>query len=223
MASDSLTPQSTRMTGTVVGYDPGGNGKHGFAWATVENGNIVCAATKTLRNAEEVVESILKIEDPIGLGIDTLTCWGTGRSGWRPADRWLRERYPDVQESIQAPNSIYGAMSVNGMAVLLTVRQAKPDIFVTETHPKVLYYSLCNQRYKYKGSDISDMNESLYKWLGVKVEPQNDHEWDAAISILPVVYGLNGSWRLDLHELPTNSDESLVLPCGRTAYFWSGT
>ena len=224
MASDSLTPQSTPMTGTVIGYDPGGNGKHGFAWARVRNGNIVCAAMKTLRSVEDVVLSILDTEELAGLGIDTLTCWGTGRSGLRPADRWLREQYPDVRESIQAPNSLYGAMSVNGMAVLVAVRQAFPDIFVTETHPKVLYHSQCNRRYNYKGSDVLGMNQYLSQLLGVKVEPQNEHEWDAAISILPVVHGLNGLWRLDLHDLPTDSDERFG--AGRatgTSYIWPDT
>ena len=130
------------MTGTVVGYDPGGNGKHGFARATVRDGEIVCVTTKTLQTAEDVVRSILGGEKPLGLGVDTLTCWSTGRSGWRPADCWLRQRYPAVKKAIVAPNSLFGAMSVNGMAVLLTVRQAFPGIFVTETHPKVLYYAL---------------------------------------------------------------------------------
>ena len=63
------------MTGTVVGYDPGGNGKHGFARATVRDGEIVCVTTKTLQTAEDVVRSILGGEKPLGLGIDTLTCW----------------------------------------------------------------------------------------------------------------------------------------------------
>ena len=64
------------------------------------------------------------------------------------------------------------------------------------------------------------MNQFLSQLLGVKVEPQNEHEWDAAISILPVVHGLNGLWTLDLHDLPTDSDERLVLPRYRTAYIW---
>ena len=207
------------MTGTVVGYDPGGNGKHGFARARVRDGEIVCVTTKTLQTAEDVVRSILGGEKPLGLGVDTLTCWSTGRSGWRPADRWLRDRYRDVQKAIVAPAGLFGAMSVNGMAVLVTVRQACPGIFVTETHPKVLYYAKCNQRYDYSGSNISVMNDSLSSWLGVKVEPQNAHEWDAAISILAVVRGLNGSWQ-DLHTLPTKSSERLVHPCGKTTYMW---
>ena len=207
------------MTGTVVGYDPGGNGNHGFARAKVRDGDIVCVTTKILQTAEDVVRSILGGEKPLGLGIDTLTCWGTGHSGWRPADWRLRDRYCPVKDSIVAPNSLYGAVSVNGMAVLLAVRRAFPDIFVTETHPKVLYYALLEEPYDYSGANKSVMNDRLTSWLGVDVEPENEHEWDAAISILPVVRGLRGSWR-DLHDRPTKSRERLVHPCGKTTYMW---
>ena len=54
------------MTGTVVGYDPGGNCKHGLARATVRDGDIVCVTTKTLPTVEDVVASILDIE-PLGV------------------------------------------------------------------------------------------------------------------------------------------------------------
>ena len=208
------------MTGTVVGYDPGGNRKHGLALATVQDGNIVNVTTKTLRNVEEVVSSIFDIEIPLGLGVDTLTCWGTGRSGLRPADRWLREQYPEVQNSVQAPNSLYGAMSVSGMASLVAVRQAIPDIFVTETHPKVLYHAQCNERYDYNGRNTSVMDKHLSRLLAVDVAPQNEHEWDSAISMFAAVRGLHGLWQRDLHALPTDSDERLVQPCGGTAYVW---
>ena len=53
------------MAGTVVGYDPGGDRKHGLAWATVRDRNIVNVTTKTLRNVEEVVASIFDIETPL--------------------------------------------------------------------------------------------------------------------------------------------------------------
>ena len=208
------------MTGTVVGYDPGGNGKHGFAKATVRDGDIVRVTTKTLGYVEDVVASILDIETPIGLGIDTLTCWSTGHSGWRPADRWLRHRYPAVKKAVVAPGGLFGAMCVNGMALLVTVRQICPGILVTETHPKVLYYALFNEPWDFGGPNTSVMTKRLGRLLGDDVAPQNEHEWDAAISILAVVRGPHGSWRRDLHSLPTNSDERLVRPCGRTAYVW---
>ena len=216
-----MTGCGTPMTGTVVGYDPGGNGNHGFACAKIRNGNIVGpVATKTLPTAEDVVRSILGGEKPLGIGVDTLTCWSTGHAGWRPADRWLIDRYPPAQTAVIASNALRGAVSVNGMAVLTAVRQAFPDIFVTETHPKVLYYARCKQRYDYV-ANAPAMNACLNCWLGVNVEPQpeTDHEWDAAISILPVIRGLHGSWQ-DLHSLPTVPDERLFHPCGKTTYMW---
>ena len=211
--------ETTPMTGTVAGYDPGGDGKHGLARATVRDGSVVSVTTETLGTVEDVVASVLAIKDLSGVGIDTLTCWGTGSSGWRPADRWLRGRYPAVKKSIVAPNSLYGAMSVSGMALLVEVRTAFPDIYVTETHPKVLWYALRGQPYNY-AEQTSVMHECLGDWLAVDASPQNEHEWDSAISILAVVHGLHGSWQHDLHARPTKRDERLVRPCGRTAYVW---
>lgn len=208
------------MTGTVIGYDPGGDGKHGLARATVRAGNIVDCATETVDTVEKVVASILSTAILLGLGVDTLTCWGTGPHGWRPADRWLRHRYPEVQKSIVAPNSLYGAMSINGMAALVASRQEFPDVFVTETHPKVLYYAQFGECYSFKGSNISLMNKRLSRLLAVDVVPRNEHEWDAAISTLAVVRGLRGAWRRDLHALAAESGERLVQPCGGTAYIW---
>ena len=208
------------MTGTVVGYDPGGNCKHGLARATVRDGRIVNVTTGTLRTAEDVVASVLEIETLLGLGVDTLTCWGTGKGGLRPADRWLRRRYCAVRKSILAPNSLYGAMSVSGMALLVAARRAFPNVYITETHPKVLWYTLRKQPYDYTDAYTSVMNEYLSSLLAVDASPQNEHEWDSAISILAAVRGLQGAWQHDLHAKPTNRDERLVQPCGRTAYVW---
>ena len=204
------------MNGIVIGYDPGGNGKHGMAQAIVRDGNVLNLTTTTLDDVEDVVSFVLNIGTPLGVGIDTLTCWSTGPSGWRPADHWVRQRYADVQNSVAAPNSLYGSMSVGGMALLVAVRQAFPDIFVTETHPKVLYCPQFGQRYNYNGANASVMTTRLSQLLAVDVAPQNAHEWDATISTLAVVRGLSGSWQRDLHTPPTKSHESLIHPCGRT-------
>ena len=212
-------------TGTVFGYDPGGNDKHGFASAKLRDGKVHDLTTKTCCNAEEVVESILTAEDPIGIGIDTLTCWSTGRNGDRPADRWLRREFPRAEKSVVSPNSLFGAMSVNGMAVLIAVRKEFPDICVTETHPKVLYHYLSSgKEYDYEDPvKRLAMNESLSKWSDIDIslgKKEQEHEWDAAISILPVVEGLRGAWKCDLHALPPRAGERLVKPCGETRYLW---
>ena len=104
------------------------------------------------------------------------------------------------------------------MALLYSLRQANPGIFVTETHPTVLCYAL--RELKCKGVKAADRNKVLGKLLGVEVAAKDEHQGDAAISILPVVRWLQKEWRRDLHALPTGDDERLVHPCGRTVYAW---
>ena len=63
------------------------------------------------------------------------------------------------------------------MAFLVAARREFPEVFVTETHPKILYYALCREPYDYQGSNKTLMNTRLGRWLGVDVAPRNSHEW----------------------------------------------
>lgn len=203
-----------------VGYDPGGDRKHGVAVLTVENGVPVSVRTALLRSAEEVIRWVGELGGPIsGIGIDTLTCWSSGPSGWRPADRWLRHHYPAVLKSIASSNSLYGAMSVNGMGVLIALRQAMPLLAITETHPKVMHWHLRHTVYDYDSSKLS-MDEMLASEIGFPVSITTDHEWDAAISALVAFRGQSGQWSLDLHTLQTAAGERIIEPCGKTNYYW---
>src|SRR5713226_8231318 len=128
------------LSGMVVGYDPGGNGAHGLAELRVEDGRAVKLSTTTLGTAEEVITCVERLSSVLALGVDTLTCWSTGTSGWRPADLWLRQQYKAVQNSIMTPNGLFGSMGLNGMSFLISARHRFPDVPITETHPKVLYW-----------------------------------------------------------------------------------
>lgn len=100
----------------IIGYDPGGNGNHGVACLTV-NADFT-PVTVTCQSVETVGDAIAwasSLTDIVGVGIDTLTRWSTGRSGWRPADRWLRKHPPFVGKSVASPNSLFGSMPVGGM------------------------------------------------------------------------------------------------------------
>jgi len=83
-----------------IGYDPGGNNCHGLAELHVENGKATRLVTTTLGTVENVVSYLESLRSLTALGVDTLTCWSTGPSGWRPADRWLRQRYPQAKNSV---------------------------------------------------------------------------------------------------------------------------
>jgi hypothetical protein len=154
----------------------------------------------------------------IGIGVDTLTCWSTGESGWRPADRWLREKYKEVRNSVVPPNGLRCSMALNGMVVLLSARDRNLDLFITETHPKVLFWSLTRQKYNYDQND--GMNRWLSGYLGQPIKTANENEWDAAFSAYAAFQSLTRVWTRDLHQLPKKDGESIVYPCGVTFFVW---
>lgn len=210
------------MNGIIIGYDPGGNGKHGFACLTVKDNKIMTCEIDTLPDVEAVIDRISDGDEPLGIGIDTLTTWSTKKSGWRSADDWLRKQYSDVQGSVISPNALRGAMCLNGMAVMMAVRETWDDVPVTETHPKVLYHVLNGKKKKYDWSNCSrKMCQWLSEQLNCDISPANDHEWDAAISAYAMHQGLLREWKKDLHTEPiTEPGERLLRPAGKSFYYW---
>jgi len=205
------------------GYDPGGNGCHGVAAFRNDGSGDSSIETALLPSADAVIDWFIGFsEEPAAIGVDTLTCWSTGPSGWRPADRWLREheQYRQVGASVASSNSLYGAMSINGMAVLLALRVSYPDMIVTETHPKILAWHFRRVKYDFvseKVPMITSLSEKLGCELGSKC---SEHEWDAAISALAAMRCATGQWKKDLHRLDTLQGERLISPCGPTKYAW---
>jgi len=206
-------------TGLIVGYDPGGDGAHGVALLTLEEGRTVSVATRTFGTTEAVIEYVDRLSPLLALGVDTLTCWSTGGGGWRPADRWLRQRYGTVRNSVMTPNGLAGSMGLNGMSVLLAIRAKYPKVVVVETHPKVLYWALQQKKYNY-ASGKAEMERVLCQAHQVAVTTANDHEWDGAISAFAAASGVLGRWTNDLHALPMATGERLIVPCGATNYYW---
>lgn len=207
------------LTGRIVGYDPGGNGKHGVASLIVENGRPIELSFATVRNAQTALDWFGIGEIPVAAGIDTLTVLSMGDSGWRPADVWLRVNYPQVQNSVVNPNYLQGAMSLNGLAVMVSLRSLSEDILISETHPKVLYYHLTGIQYNYR-TNQELMNEQLSQWIGLSINTEKDHEWDALVSCFAVYKGLSRRWTTDLHQLPPIADEVLVHIGGASHFYW---
>jgi len=207
------------QTELVLGYDPGGNGAHGLALASMLGGVIERVSTRTFATTQGVIECVESLPAVRAIGVDTLTCWSTGSGGWRPADRWLRNRYPEVRNSVMTPNGLAGSMCLNGMSVLIAVRRRFPDAAIVETHPKVLYWALSGRKHSYSSINV-EMDRLLCAAYPATFSTNNEHEWDAALSALAAVRGILGHWRTDLHSLATSSGEALVTPCGPTNYFW---
>lgn len=207
------------INGKIVGYDPGGNDRHGVAALLVVDDQPVQLSFNTVRNAEAALHWFTLEGMPLAAGIDTLTVLSTGDSGWRPADRWLRGQYAGVRNSVVNPNYLQGSMALNGLAVMVSLRGVCNSVLISETHPKVLYFRLSGIQYDYEANQNA-MNAHLTQWLGLGANTANDHEWDAAISCFAVLEGLAGRWPTDLHQLPTVPGESLVQPGGPSHYYW---
>lgn len=210
----------TKGRKTFIGYDPGGNGAHGLAVLTVDAHRVVDFSHATVDTAQQAIEAFKACRvAPTVLGIDTLTCWSTGPSGWRPADRWLRARYPDVVHSVVAANSMFGAMAINGGAVIQSLRSHWPKLGITEVHPKVLYRAMSGTKY-----DAEHRGQAMCEWLGsqlgCEVMVSNDHVWDALLCAFAAWQGFTGKWKRNLHKEPLVDGETLVHPFGPSRFWW---
>ena len=213
----------------IVGYDPGGNGKHGLAVLRVERAGphwraveLQVTAAFTLADVVASVTDTCREGRIVAAGVDTLTEWSSGRSGLRPADQWLRSEYRAIMGGVIAPAGLYGAMVINGAGFLLLLgpRLGADATVVTEAHPKVCYYACTGKKANW-AEDQEEMVPWLVGELGV-AEPEGirgkeDHCFDAGTSVLAALRGLNREWTLDLHALPTGTR---VQPVGQTHYWW---
>lgn len=250
------------LKGPFLGYDPGGKtgGGHGVATLWVTTGSVVRHETETLGTVNEVLRWFherLSNDSPHGVGMDTLTYWSESDSGWRGADAWLRKRYghedsfcvsgtaPErsrskrlrVRDSVASPNSLHGSMSVSGMLALRRLRGQWPRLFVTETHPKVLYHALRSRKgqvYVYLAdgrerpppkqvqAEYSDLTQRN-AWLRTQmphasgVTPRDDHQWDALISAWAAYQSRKDNW-IDLVDL--EDQRMLDFPGGCVKYCW---
>lgn len=200
-------------THSYLGFDPGG--QTGVALLTMENGQCRCA-TYTAASVDDAltwVTALLSNQTPTAAGLDTFLYWETGKRGWRGADRWLRDRYPDVRNSVLCSNTAAGSMSVQGMSLAILCRKHWPEIALIETHPKVLYFALTKRKHEWS----SNMIKWLLKRMNcTSVEIADDHCWDAAISAWAAMMGHTGSWKHDLRALSSAPIE----PAGQCAYWW---
>lgn len=216
----------------LVGYDPGGDHSHGLALCEVAQvdgrwcpQSLQVATASTVRDVVAWVESRTAGARLLAVGLDTITEWNSGSAGWRPADRWLISHYPTVVKSIAAPNSLFGSMPVGGAAflTLLAPRFHQDATHITEAHPKVLYHALTGRKHAWE-ADREFMAGWLLQELGLDLPTTvfglQDHPFDAALSLLPALRGLNEDWTLDLHTLQNPRTGDRVTFVGPTHYWW---
>lgn len=217
----------------AVGYDPGGNGRHGLAVLEVtttpsgylQPSSLHVVTCETVEDVLRRVGEFCEIGKIVAAGVDTLTEWNTGPSGWRPADRWLAEKYRDGTRSILAPNGLRDSMVIGGAAFLirLSERFARDRTSITEAHPKACYSALTGHSADW-ATRRAEMTRGILDELGVgrfeEVAVNEDHIFDACVAALAALRGRNGEWTLDLHALPDGEYSGRVRFCSTTHYWW---
>jgi len=136
---------------------------------------------------------------PAGIGVDAPLWWSSGPAGLRKADKWIRDQYHLPNRNVQAVNSLWGAVLAQGMMFVARMREAFPNVNVTETHPKAVLVGLGTSSWK-----------ELFATLVTRVtlETQPDHERDAVISAIAAREGFEGRWTRDLiqNRYPSEQD-----------------
>jgi hypothetical protein len=200
--------------GIYLGFDPGGYGKFGVA---IVDGNCIKASTvSTVDDAMKWAVDECGTQQPKAAGIDTLLHWATCRSGMRPCDKLLRARYPEAQNSIMSPNSLFGAMAIGGMALALRLRQKWPGLVLNEAHPKVLLHARF-KRYEPKDLQSVEMAIRCFTHRGDYTESnvETEHELDATLSAWATQKGLAEDW-VDI----VGDRKNLLFPAGDVRYLW---
>ena len=211
-----------------LGFDPGGIGKFGCACLDGDTGT---AHLKVLSSVDEAIKyvSCVKAKDRItAAGIDTLLHWQSTRSGWRPADVFLRSMYPKTKSSVIAPNALYSSMTVQGAALAFHLRKKWPEINLTETHPKVLWQCINkNMEYPRDKEIIEDKNkkQKILSWLktiGIGIDDfSNTDDLDALISAYAAKMGYEKKWKRDLIEIENFTPENQSIKfVENTHYYW---
>jgi hypothetical protein len=198
--------------GIYLGFDPGGDRKFGVA---LLDGNRVTACT--VNNVDDAMKWAARVcgsRRPVAAGIDTLLHWATARSGLRPCDLQLRARYRPVQNSIMAPNSLYGAMVIGGIALAIRLRQKWPELELNETHPKLFLYALGAERYNPRTVDVA-IQWFVDRAQCVDWKVEGEHQLDAALSAWATQRGIAERW-IDI--IGPSSD--LLFPAGPARYLW---
>ena len=177
------TSKDEGESGCFLGFDP--EGKDAFGVAVLFDQGVKYG------RVDMVVEAIVWALDnlspsaapPIAAGIDILLHWSTGPSGWRPPDVRLRALYPQIRNSIIAPNGLRGAMAIGGVALALRLRERWPNIRLNETHPKVLLYKFRSAMYGNTPEELSMVRGWLENHTGFDLSQLKDeNELDAVVS-----------------------------------------
>jgi predicted nuclease with RNAse H fold len=188
------------------GADPGGAKKFGIALLR-DDGSF---KTKCVDCADEAAAWLS--DRPSGIGIDCPLWWSSGRSSDRKADKWLRRRGIH-SGTVQAANSLKGAILVQGMMLAFRLRKKYGRVPITEAHPKALlrFFGLHGRSWKKVTAHFEIVGS----------EPPSLHERDAVLAAVAARNGVTGVWTRDLSRDRGDSElDPKEMWFGEVRYFW---
>ena len=134
-----------------VGFDPGGLGNFGWCVAEATDAQSLCVLeSHDENNAKSATDAVLgltktKTAKIIAIGIDSPLFWSS--EGDRVVDRDVRgaikrKHCPTLGGTVQNVNSLRGACLAQGILAAHLMREAFPEVQITESHPKALLWLL---------------------------------------------------------------------------------
>lgn len=128
----------------ILGFDPGGRGNFGWSICPVVNGRLAAPfrtglADQALHAVQAVQRALPGNANVLAAGIDAPLLWS--RVGNRDVDQQLRNALnnnPFPIPRVIALNSLWGAVTVQGVLVAYHVAVDWPCAVLTESHPRAL-------------------------------------------------------------------------------------
>ncbi len=196
------------------GADPGGVGKFGVALLRAD-GTFVTAVVNCASEADQYLNSLSEKID--ALGIDAPLWWSSGPRGDRKADVRLRRHYRNLGASVMSLNSLRGAALVQGVMLAELVRRTRPQLPITECHPKALL-----KAFRLDPSDNAANWPAIVSRFALSgPRPESDDERDALIAAVAAGEGANGRWVCDLSKRRSDFEQDpAAVPWGPVHYWW---
>jgi hypothetical protein len=205
-----------------LGADPGGANAFGVA-LLYPDGKFESAVVSCADDAMKWL--CRKAVTILAAGIDAPLWWSSGPSGDRAADQYLRTTFKISGGTVQAANSLRGAVLVQGAMLALALRQRSPELPITEAHPKALLKAKALWPKSSKSGPLWEEIRSGFKLKGPILDDEGQHKRDALLAAVAAREGSTGQWTRDLAlcrdcERSSGEQDPAAVPWGPVHYWW---
>ena len=172
-----------------IGFDPGGDGKFGWAVCSAEGNVLNLLTVGQAGNAKKAVNEALSASSARGIvtgaGIDAPLFWT--EDGGRHVDELVRRAIqrlgaPNPGGTVQHFNSLRGACLVQGVLTAKLLHEQLPYIAITESHPKAMLFlmGVAGARRNVTSVTLSDLS----RYVTSGSDEACEHERDAVLAAI---------------------------------------